>query len=704
MANGKNKSLGIDLGTTMSCMAGMVNGELMIIDNRDGERITPSVVCFDKEGAQPVVGSNAILAASSAPENFVYEAKRMLGKGFNHPDIKKALPFWPFKIREIKGSGADKNITDNIGIVVKQSGEEKVYEPVQVSACILNYLAESAKLRLGSFPTYFVITVPAYFHDGAKQRTLDAANIAFAGKKDENNNELVINKTLLAEPTAAAIAYGSIMIKNKMVKDGDEERILVFDLGGGTYDVSVLDFSYDNQYPVGIVRATDGDNFFGGADFDNVLVDMATQKFKELHPDHSDVGMDETSKKRSDLRLRQEAIKIKTSLSTNLNAQFNLTCYRGTRDLTFGVTRTQFERSARHLFAKLLDRVKGVLLSCEQVTPLYTEDGKLDYEMTRRTAGEKVNLDSIIEKAKKEISRVIMVGGSSRIPKVRALLEEFFGENEQTPVAQKRVVSPLNPDEAIAYGAGYHANANCPDREDGAGPSLLLIDSVPLNLNIETSGGVATTLIKARSVIPAKVSNVFSTAADNQTAVDIVITQGNRPVSADNHMIGRFTLSGIASAPRGVPQIEVTYEVDQNNILRVKAVDKATGNEQIYVENMSNKLSEADIKRMEETAKEHAKADEMFVKKVTAKNEYEAMVFQFQDALEKASVPAETKEEITKKLQAEEEWLRTMDNSVTAEQIEERKKNLSAEMMEVMKGSAPGGTTGTDNPNVEEVN
>lgn len=703
----KVATIGIDLGTTTSCVAGYVRGELTVIDNRDGERITPSVVCFDKNGGQPVVGSNGILAAASAPENFVYEVKRMFGKGFHSKEVQKAIKFWPFKIQEIKtkGQAVDENITDNIGITVMENGAEKNYEPIQVSAYVLNYLFESAKQRLGVYPTYVTITVPAYFNEGAKQRTLDAAHIAFSGKVGADGKNLNVKVVLLAEPTAAAIAYGSIMMKNNQVADGDEERILVFDLGGGTYDVSVLDFSYDRTNPVGIVKATDGDNFLGGSDFDNIIIQLAKKKYSELNGGvDPDAGVSREEKLKNDLRLRQEAIKVKTSLSTNMNATFNLPCYRGTTDLVFPISRVQFERAAKDLFERLLQKFRGVLLSLEGITPVYHDNGNLNESETLSVnpSARSKGIENIINEAKTTINRVIMVGGSSRIPKVVSVIESFFGEDSNTPQAKKKVISPLNPDEAVAYGAGYFANASCPDAEDVGGPKLLLIDQVPLNLNIETLGGVATKIIEARTPIPCKQTQVFSTAADNQTSVEIVITQGNRPSSNDNYHIGRFTLSGIAPAPKHVPQIEVTFEVDHNNILKVTATDKSTGKTQVYVENMSKKLSEEDIQNMRKQADEHAAQDAIFTQRVNLKNQYENMIFTFQDKVDTLKVDQAKKDEINKKLEEEENWLRNQSNEVDPSVIEQRMKDFTTELTNLF--SAAGATNASSNPDVQEVN
>jgi len=709
MTKDKVTTIGIDLGTTTSCVAGYYLGELKVIDNRDGEHLTPSVVCFDKEGGQPVVGSNAILAASTAPENYVFEVKRMFGKGYHSEEVKSAMKYWPFKLKEIKttSKSADEKATDNIGIVVKEKGKERIYEPVQVSAYVLNYLYESAKQRLGTSPSFVAITVPAYFNEGAKERTLDAAKIAFSGKVDDYNKPLDVKTVLLAEPTAAAIAYGSIMIKNKQVKDGDEERILVFDLGGGTYDVSVLDFSYESENPIGQVRAIDGDNFLGGSDWDRVIIEIAKSKFAKENPGLTDEGLSYEDKLKNELRLRQEAIKVKISLSTNMKATFNIPCYRGTKDLIFDVSRVEFERASRALFDRLKEKIRGVLLSVEGVTPVYHADGRMDEKSTlSKCASSKRDLESVIDTARRSINRVIMVGGSSRIPKVKSVLEEFFNETADTPAVSKKVISPLNPDEAVAYGAGYYANATCPDAENTGGPKLLLIDQVPLNLNVETLGGVASPQITARTPIPAKQTQIFSTAVDNQTSVEIVITQGNRPMSADYYHVGRFVLSGIAPAPRGVPQIEITFEVDANNVMNVTACDKSTGNKQCFVLNMSRNLSETDIERMKKEAEEHAQKDAIALERTELRNQYEAQIYTFHDTVEAKmkNVDENKKKEILSKLNEEEQWVKTLPSDVDPSDIKARMQAFATEMQTMMGGMPTGGATSTGNPDVEEVN
>lgn len=693
------ETIGIDLGTTTSCVAAYINGELGIIENRDGERITPSVVCFDANGSQPIVGSNAILSASTSPENFVFEVKRMFGKGYHSKEVQRAMKFWPFKLKEIKTTGkkADENDCDNIGIVVNENGSEKVYEPIQVSAYVLNYLLESAKQRLGIYPTHVTITVPAYFSQNAKDRTLDAARIAFSNKRDENNNVLDFKIDLLAEPTAAALAYASILMKNKQVKNDEEARMLVFDLGGGTYDVSVVDFIYNYETPFGRVAATDGDNFLGGSDFDNVIIQLAKNKYEELKSKGMacETNMSDMEKLKSDLRLRQEAIKVKTSLSTNLKATFNLPCYRGV-DLVFELTRVQFERAAKHLFDRLLEKIKGVLLSIEGFVPVYSDDGILNVATTLQSAPSK-GLEYHLEQAKKTINKVIMVGGSSRIPKVKTVLEDFFGESSSTSPDVKRVISPLNPDEAVAYGAGYQANSSCKDKADNTA-KILLIDTVPLNLSIETLGGVATPIIKAQTNIPCKETQMFSTAVDNQTSVDIVITQGNRYLANDNQLIGKFTLSGIAPAKRGVPQIEVTLEVDHNSTLKVTAVNKATGSsEQIVVENMSMNLSKSDIENMIKQAAEHAELDKKAEQKIVKRNEYQTILYAALDKAESSNLP--NKSDLINKINTRIAWVDRITPLTTLEEIEQQMNEFNAECAELMGGQSSSG----NQSNVEEV-
>ncbi|KAI4292995.1 heat shock 70kDa protein 1/2/6/8 [Pancytospora philotis] len=704
----KHKVIGIDLGTTMSCMAGVVNGNLSVIVNKDGESLTPSVVWYSDDGSAPVVGSNALMPANGCPSNFVYEAKRMLGKGFHDPDIKRAIEYWPFTVREIKMENGRSNqqATDNIGIFVKEKGVEVQYEPVQVSANVLGYLYDSAKIRLGQYPTYAVITVPAYFHDSSKQRTLQAAKLATAGRVDENNNPLTMETALLSEPTAAAMAYGSIMMANKQMTK-TEERILVFDLGGGTYDVSVLDFTFDEEAPLGLVKGTDGDNFLGGADFDNVIIEMAKKKFQEDYPDFDDSGMTEEEKKKADLRLRLEAIKVKVFLSSNLKVKFNISCYRGTKDLSFEITQIGFERAARKIFDKLLEKVRGVLLSCSGIIPAYTPAGMLDRNEIKSNNQNCGDLDAVINRAKASIDKVVMVGGSSRIPKVKAILEEFFGDKADTPVASKKVVSPLNPDEAIAYGAACFANSQRPESGVVNDVNLLLVDTVPLNINIETYGGIATTLIKANSNIPANAEQDFTTAADNQTSVEIVITQGNRKVSSENAPLGKFTLSGIPPAPRGVAQIHVNLSVDRNNILLVTAKEKTTGAEsQLTIDNFSNKLSKDDIERMVKQAEEHAKADQAFEAYSAARNTYEAYIYQSLDKIEGTNLADATKQQVKALIEEEESWLKTLSNTTEASVVEARMAEFTKQITALMggaSGAAPSSNP-ADNPDVEEIN
>ncbi|ORD94433.1 HSP7B [Enterospora canceri] len=691
-------TLGIDLGTTMSCMAGMVHGELQIIDNSDGERITPSIVCFPKDSktGKVSVGSNAILAAQTNPDNYVYEAKRMFGKGYWNSDIQKSMKYWPFKIREIKGgkSEADKTkVEDNIGIVVNIDGKEQIYEPIQISASVLNYMAESARTRLNAFPTFIVITVPAYFHDGAKQRTLGASQIAFGRKKDENGNSLEVKTVLLAEPTAAAMAYGSMMIKNKQVKPNQDERILVFDLGGGTYDVSILEFCYDESNPVGEVKATDGDNYLGGGDFDNIIVKMAKEEFVRKFGQETVDNCDPTEAKKNEIRLRQEAIKVKTQLSSNTTVTFNLPCYRGERGINFELSRSRFERASKQLFDRLEEKVKGVLLSYGRINSVYTDNGVLDASATiRANPGCNTNLDSVIQNSKKEIDRVIMVGGSSRIPKVSQTLMRMFGETETTPTAQKKVVAVMNPDESIAYGAGYYANACCPAEGDQGG-HILLIDKVPLHLCIETLGGQATPLIHARTPIPAKQTQVFSTAADNQTAVTIRITQGNRAKSCDNYNVGEFNLDGIAPARKGEPKIEVSVEVDENNLLKVTARDLNTKNEQMFVQNLSKNLSDDDIERMKKVAEEHEEGDRVFRQRTDAKNTHEAWLYMMEDACEKSTAPADVVSGIKADIDQEIKWLNSEEfMGLTVEEInshiQEQKDAISKKLATQGAGDA----------------
>ncbi|CAG2099978.1 unnamed protein product [Medioppia subpectinata] len=526
--------------------------------------------------------NKALISALTNPENLVYEAKRMFGKGYYHSDIQKSMKYWPFKLKEIKASSTD---------IAKEKVEDNI--------------------------------VPAYFHDGAKQRTLGASKIAFSNEVDSNGKPLDVQTVLLAEPTAAAMAYGSKMIKNNQVKDGDEERILVFDLGGGTYDVSILEFNYDKNNPVGEVKATDGDNYLGGGDFDNIIIEMARNEFKKAYPEEvANTKMtkeQELNDKKNDIRLRQEAIKIKSQLSSGTTATFNLSCYRGEKGINFEVTRSRFERASKSLFDRLLEKCKGVLLSYSKITPVYTDDA------------------------------------------------EFQKLNQ----SWNRSLEKLQ----------IHLTRNSDDNE---GPKLLLVDNVPLNLNIETYGGVATPIIEARTAIPAKNS------------------QGNRPQSSDNYHVGSFTLNNIAPARKGEPQIEVTIEVDQNNILKVTAVDKKSGMSEIFVQNMTDKLTDEDIERMKNLAAEHAKADEIFSKRVAAKNQFESLLYEFQDKIDSAQISEEIKTQMRAKCDEEEGYLRGEAMSAQPEAIKARMEEFSKTITQMMSGSASEAKP-TDNGDVEEV-
>ncbi len=746
--NKTHKVIGIDLGTTMSCMAGVLNGELTIIENRDGERVTPSVVCFPKDGGMPIVGNNAITAGKDNPLNFVYEVKRMFGKKMNDENIQKAISYWPFEVRMIpKGTDA----SDNLGIVIKENGKEKIYEPIQVSACVLSYLLDSAKQRLGVYPDFAVITVPAYFSDLAKRRTLDAAAIAFGSKKtvDENGKEVKLNceTVLLAEPTAAAMAYGSKKIKDsafmQAVQNTDtpgQERVLVFDLGGGTFDVCVLDFTFDPAAPMGEVKGTDGDSFLGGADFDNVIIKIARQEFKKKYNyDPFETITDVEEKKKLELRVRREAIKVKTSLSTNTNVTFHLSCFHNSNDLIFDLSSTMFYRSCTDLFRRIIERCRGVLLTSAGYEAVYDDSGKLKVdEILAKHPG--LDIEGIIRTAKNAIKKVIMVGGSSRIPKVMTTIAEFFGElldGSTNPVLKQlvdafemtmnkdeiekarkvnKITFPLNPDEAIAYGAGFYANTRSPEEGVNLGQDILLVDSVPLNLCIETYGGVATKLIAANTPIPCKKVEKFSTAENNQTSVQIRVFQGNRAMAENNSLLGEFTLSGIPPAPRGVPQILVTFEVDQNNILTVTAKEESSGiSQQISIENLSNRLTKEKIREMIEQAEQFSKQDEEKAALANAKSLFENTLYTMEDKLSKATVPESNKTNIQQIINNELSWLRSQECSTsTAASIQERMQKVIAEIQQLMggattgagpaSGAAPGGNAGNDNVDVEEVN
>jgi molecular chaperone DnaK len=544
------KIIGIDLGTTNSCVAVMEGGSPTVITNSEGGRTTPSVVAFTKTG-ETLIGQPAKRQAVTNPENTISSSKRFIGRMYD--EVGTEISEMPYKT--IKGKNGEVIIT----------AQDKEYAPPQIGAMVLQKLKQTAEEYLGEKVTEAVITVPAYFNDSQRQATKDAGAIAGL------NVRRIIN-----EPTAAALAYG--LDKQK------DEKIAVFDFGGGTFDISILELG-DGVFEV---KSTNGDTHLGGDDLDQTLVDYLIGEFNKS--DGIDLGKDPMALQ----RLRETAEKAKCELSTSKQTDINLPFITadssGPRHLNISLTRAKYET----LIEKLINRT---IQPCEKAI---------------KDAGLKAS----------EIDEVILVGGSTRIPKVQKIVQDIFAKEPNKGV---------NPDEVVAIGAAIQGGVMAGDVED-----ILLLDVTPLSLGIETLGGVSTPLIEANSTIPAKKSQIFSTAADSQPSVEIHVLQGERSMAVDNKSLGRFHLDGIPPAPRGTPQIEVTFDIDANGILNVSASDKATGKEQSIRIEASSGLSEDDIEKMKVDAEKHAKDDEAKKESVDIHNTADQLIYQTENQMKEA--------------------------------------------------------------------
>jgi len=546
------KIIGIDLGTTNSCVAVVEGGKPVVITNAEGGRTTPSVVAFTKDG-QRLVGQLAKRQAVTNPTNTVFSIKRFMGRA--HGEVGNEIKQVPFKVTSgIKGQAA-----------VHIDTENKDFTPQEISAMVLTRMKETAEAYLGQTVTEAVITVPAYFNDDQRQATKDAGKIAGLDVK-----------RIINEPTAAALAYG---MENKK-----EQKVAVYDLGGGTFDISILDISQG----VVEVLSTNGDTHLGGDDFDKRVIDWILENFKKQE------GIDLSRDPMAMQRLREAAEKAKIELSgtqtTNINLPFITADATGPKHLSLDLSLAEFNRLTE-------DLVQRTLGPCRQALT----DAKLSAS---------------------EIQEVLMVGGSTRIPAVGEAVEKFFG---------KKPNRSLNPDEVVAIGASIQGAILSGDDNVS---EVLLLDVTPLSLGIETLGGVCNTLIPRNTTIPTKKSQIYSTAADNQTAVTINVLQGERPMAQDNKSLGRFDLVGIPAAPRGVPQIEVTFDIDANGILHVSAKDKGTGKEQSIVIDRAGSINKDDIDRMIKDAEMHAEEDKKRQEFITAKNELDGLIFSTERSLQ----------------------------------------------------------------------